>query len=56
MGVQDFIIIAVILAIVTAVGLYIRGQKKKGSKCIGCPYGAACAAKAEGKGYAEHSQ
>jgi hypothetical protein len=50
MRLEDYIIIAIVLAIVGAVSLYIRRQKKKGSKCIGCPYGAACEAKAKGRG------
>ena len=37
------IIILVALAL-TVVGLlvYIRKEKKRGSKCIGCPYGGKC--------------
>ena len=38
----DLIIIAVILAVVIAVSVYIVRQKKKGVKCIGCPYGGNC--------------
>ena len=53
---KDIIIVIILALIVVGVCLYIRKEKKKGSKCIGCPYGAACAAKAEGKGCAEHSQ
>ena len=34
----DLIIIAVVLAVVIAVTVYIVRQKKKGVKCIGCPY------------------
>ena len=38
----DLIIIAVVLAIVIAVSIYIARQKKKGVKCIGCPHGGKC--------------
>lgn len=38
----DFIVIAVVVALVGAAVLYIRREKKKGVKCIGCPDGAAC--------------
>lgn len=38
----DFIIIAVILTIITLVTVYIIKAKKKGQKCIGCPYGKEC--------------
>lgn len=42
---ENIIIIAVIaLIIVLAVG-YIYKEKKKGKKCIGCPYAAECASK-----------
>jgi hypothetical protein len=39
----DFLIIAIIAAILGSVLLYIRKAKKKGIKCIGCPDGAKCA-------------
>ncbi|MBE6037175.1 MAG: FeoB-associated Cys-rich membrane protein [Clostridiales bacterium] len=45
----DLIVIAILLVIVGAACFYIRKQKKKGNKCIGCPYGAECAARAAGK-------
>jgi len=38
----DIIIILVLAAIVAGIVLYIRKEKKKGSKCIGCPYGKSC--------------
>ena len=33
------IIIAVVALIVGCAGLYIRKEKKKGTRCIGCPNG-----------------
>lgn len=38
----DFLVIAIIAAILISVTLYIRKAKKKGVKCIGCPNGASC--------------
>ncbi len=38
----DIIIIAVIIAIVGAAAFYIYREKKKGAKCIGCPYSKEC--------------
>ncbi len=43
MGLVDWIVIAVIALIVGSASLYILRQKKKGKKCIGCPYGGNCA-------------
>lgn len=39
----DFIVIAVVLVIIGAAIVYIRKEKKKGVKCIGCPAAAECA-------------
>ena len=39
---MDWIILGVILLIVAAAALYIIRQKKKGAKCIGCPYAKSC--------------
>ena len=46
----DFAVIAVVLAVVLAVAFYLRGQKKKGAQCVGCPYAKQCAARAAGQG------
>ena len=42
MNFMDFLVIAIIAAILISVTLYIRKAKKKGVKCIGCPNGASC--------------
>ncbi len=34
----DFIIVAVIAAILGGAAAYVVRQKKRGAKCIGCPY------------------
>ena len=40
----------VLLAILAAAGRYVYKAKKKGQKCIGCPYAKECAARANGCG------
>ena len=39
---ENIVIIAIVVVIVAAVSVYIVKQKKKGRKCIGCPYGGNC--------------
>ena len=43
MGTVDYIVIAVILAILGGAAWYIYKSKKNGRKCIGCPDGSSCA-------------
>lgn len=38
----DIIIIAILLVILGASVFYIWKSKKKGIKCIGCPYSGSC--------------
>lgn len=38
----DFILVAILAAIVAAASLYIYKAKKRGVKCIGCPEGGNC--------------
>ncbi len=38
----DVLIVAVVLLLVGGAVWYIRRQKKKGTKCIGCPYSKSC--------------
>ena len=40
---EDFIIIAVVLIIISLAVLYIVKEKKRGVKCIGCPSAGECA-------------
>ena len=44
----DFIVMAIVLAIVGGAAFYIYKEKKKGVKCIGCPAGKKCGACCEG--------
>ena len=42
-GIVDVILILVIIAIVGAAIAYIIKEKKRGVKCIGCPFAESCA-------------
>ncbi len=39
---KEVLIIAIIVAILGSALFYIISQKKKGTKCIGCPYCKDC--------------
>ena len=41
----DFIVIAVIALIVGAAAFYVVRAKRKGKKCIGCPWCDTCSKK-----------
>lgn len=43
----DYIVIAIILIIVIAAGIYVYKAKKSGRKCIGCPDGCSCGTEKE---------
>lgn len=45
---KDIIILAVILLIVGIALLYIRREKKKGTRCVGCPSGGNCSQRQSG--------
>lgn len=45
----DILIIIVLLVIIGGVANYIRKAKKRGEKCIGCPYSGSCSANCGGK-------
>ena len=42
---ENYIIIAIVLIIVGLAVAYIIREKKKGAKCIGCPYAKECGSK-----------
>lgn len=44
---NDLIVAGILLVLVGAAVLYIWKEKKKGSRCIGCPSAGCCS----GKGY-----
>lgn len=42
---ENIIIIAILLIIVSAIFLYLYKAKKSGQTCIGCPYAKQCSGK-----------
>ena len=48
MGLKDFIAIAVIVLVVGLAVFYLYRAKKRGQKCIGCPYAKQCGGKCGG--------
>lgn len=49
MNTTDIITAAVIAAILLLAAVYVYRSKKKGKKCIGCPYCDSCNSKSCGK-------
>jgi len=45
---QNFIVIAIVVLIFGSAAAYIRKEKKKGVKCIGCPDAATCSGHCSG--------
>ena len=39
---ENIIIVVILAAIVCGIVLYLRRAKKRGEKCIGCPYAKEC--------------
>ena len=39
---ENLIVVAVVLAILAAAIIYIRKEKRKGIRCIGCPSAGQC--------------
>ncbi len=42
MNIGDIIIILILLCIIAGIFYYLYRAKKRGQKCIGCPYGKGC--------------
>ena len=42
MGYKTYIVLAVILVVIGLAAWYVIKEKKKGKKCIGCPYADQC--------------
>lgn len=40
---ENIIVAVILIVIVAAAGLYVYKAKKRGQKCIGCPYAQNCA-------------
>ncbi len=47
--IADIIVIAIVAAVIGAICFYLYRQKKKGIKCVGCPYAKECAGKCNEK-------
>ena len=45
MTITDIVVIAVVLAIIGGALAYMIREKKRGKKCIGCPYSEGCKGK-----------
>lgn len=45
MGVVDYIAIGVIVLVLGAAVAYLVRSKKRGDKCVGCPYCKSCSGK-----------
>lgn len=41
----DIILIAILFLMISSIGLYLYKAKKRGEKCIGCPYAKQCSSK-----------
>ena len=46
---ENVIVIVILAVLIGGAVWYIVKEKKKGTKCIGCPYAGSCATKAEGR-------
>lgn len=44
----DFIVVGILIIIIGAAIIYIIREKKRGTKCIGCPAGCKCSNKSDG--------
>ncbi len=44
----DIIIVLIVLLVLGTALWYIRREKKKGVKCIGCPHAGECAKRKQG--------
>jgi len=56
MGTVDYIAIAAIVLVVGAAVFYIVRAKKRGAKCVGCPYAKQCGDKCNCSGQKEAEQ
>lgn len=55
---ENFIVAGILILIIGAISFYLVREKKKGVRCIGCPYAKQCSAKNRGKcsGCASHTE
>ena len=45
---ENVIVVVILAAIVVAIFGYLRRAKRRGEKCIGCPYAKQCGGKCSG--------
>ncbi len=45
---ENVIVILILLAIATGIIWYLIRAKRKGDKCVGCPYAKLCGSKCKG--------
>lgn len=48
MNLVDIIVVIVVLAIIGAAVMYIRKEKKRGVRCVGCPSAGQCSGHCSG--------
>ncbi len=48
MNIPEIIIICIVAVILAAVIIYLYKAKKRGEKCIGCPYSKQCSGNCNG--------
>ncbi|MBO5715268.1 MAG: FeoB-associated Cys-rich membrane protein [Clostridia bacterium] len=48
MRIEDIIVIVVLVLIAAGISFYLYREKKKGNKCVGCPYGKSCSGSCQG--------
>ena len=46
---ENLIVVLVLIAIVSGVVWHLIRSKKRGEKCVGCPYAKQCAGKCDNK-------
>ena len=44
---EDLIIVAILLVVIGLSAMYVIREKKKGTKCIGCPHSKSCGSHSE---------
>ena len=42
MNLATILAVVVLVAVISLAGLYIYREKKRGVKCVGCPYAGSC--------------
>ena len=45
---ENVIVVLILVAIVAGITLYLIRAKRKGEKCVGCPYAKQCGSKCNG--------